>query len=162
MANLVTSFSPDFSLQTMVLPRGITNPNNWCYLLAPLQSLFHIPAFSNLMLLLATDRPLATTLSRFPAPALKAMVATASRYRACRPGSKLLGGPSDIIAMLQRQNTFPVVAGRQEDSEEFLSFLLNSMHEEFGIVFSSSCQLHSPIQVKTSRCFSYAFSVFFS
>ena len=115
MAALVTSFKPDFNLEPSLLPRGITNPSNWCYVLAPLQSLLHTTPFSNLVLLLATQHELRTTLSRLPAPALKAMVATASNYRACRPGGRLLG-PSDIIAMLLRQSTFPVVVGRQEDS----------------------------------------------
>ena len=149
MASLVKSFKLDFTVQLSLLPHGIVNPSNWCYVLAPLQSLFNTTPFSNLMMLLAPERDLSSSLSPLPAPALKAMVATASHYRACRPGTGF--EPSDMIAMLLRQSTFPVVAGRQEDSEEFLSFVLNSMHEEFGKISSNSNQLIykgvSPIQV---------------
>ncbi|XP_071479256.1 ubiquitin carboxyl-terminal hydrolase 10-A-like [Diadema antillarum] len=118
-------------------PRGLINTANWCYINSILQALLSCPPFYHLMRNLPLNNKVRNTSST---PMLDAMYqflkeflemkGPAKRATAdIRPGMPF--EPTIIYQMLSvAQTSLAVKQGRQEDAEEFLSCLLNGLHDE--------------------------------
>jgi len=141
-------------------PRGLSNRSNWCFVNAILQSLTACPPFYNFIssLPLAADiRPSSPTPAGAAATgskkqqrwvilrsvweflrSMEAMPSFPKLNRKCNKQSKddlPLGATieaTSVYNMLLEHNSdkFKVIEGRQEDAEEFLTFLLNGLDDE--------------------------------
>lgn len=126
-------------------PRGLVNRGNWCYINGTLQALIACPPFYNLLRKL----PRYPALSRGPSstPILDALVefvhefqpmARSTVERGQTKGTKdITPGPPfepsyvyKILPLIGVNSQFK--CGKQEDAEEFLSFILDGMHEEMS------------------------------
>jgi len=146
-------FLKDYCLDhsaTMLLPRGLTNRSNWCFVNAILQALVACPPLYHLLRALAQDPGMAATVTKVKAPMMAAMMKFMAEFSVLEPsqGSKgqkkdknkrrsdIVTGvglePSCVFNMLLglEADTFKVVEGRQEDAEEFLTCLLNGLSDE--------------------------------
>jgi ubiquitin carboxyl-terminal hydrolase 10 len=122
-------------------PRGLCNQSNFCYINATLQALLACPPFVNLF------RSLRDILSKKPCkatPIIQSVFDFVSEFEpmlrgnnskrerrndAFCTGSNLEPtGIRKVLGLLEG-STFKV-EGRQEDAEEFLSHLLNALHDE--------------------------------
>ena len=134
-----------------LLPRGLLNRSNWCFVNAILQALLACPPFYNMMKSLAmVINPLKQTKSK--TPMLDSVVEFVSEFSLLetqqinKPQKKdknrkkddIVTGislePNYVYNMLLNleDETFKVVDGRQEDAEEFLSCLLNGLSDEMS------------------------------
>lgn len=129
-------------------PRGLINKGNWCYINATLQALVACPPFYHLI----KQLPLKTPDLRGPSstPVVDAMFRFVNEFHVMshfpvntkkRPQSyELTAGssfePSYVYKMLHMiESTMSFKFGKQEDAEEFLSFVLNRLHEEMlGVI----------------------------
>ncbi|CAF0796641.1 unnamed protein product [Brachionus calyciflorus] len=129
-------------------PRGIRNRQNWCYINATLQALLACPPFYNLIkniynkikgsnVSLQTV-PFISALGRF-INEFKIMVRSSNSSDQIKlsasNGKELILGESfeidyfyEALSSVKSEITFK--SGRQEDAQEFLSLLLNRLHEE--------------------------------
>ena len=122
-------------------PRGLKNNGNWCYINSTLQVLMFCPSFYHFLMKfrLKTSRGTSST------PILDALVLFASQFSLLpsrqsgtksQEGSKqevVMGMPFEptyVYALLSQVKTSLSHQGKQEDAEEFLSCILNGLHEE--------------------------------
>jgi len=130
-----------------ILPCGLANRSNWCFVNAILQALLGCPPFYNLfkqiplvpgMTAGKPTYPMIESLIEFVhefAP-METLVRQASRKDKGRKKEELRLGPclepTYVYKMLLGLNseTFKVLEGRQEDAEEFLTCLLNGVSDE--------------------------------
>lgn len=119
----------------MIQPRGLENGKNWCYMNANLQALLACPAFYNLLWSL----PLVPGIPGSKAtPLLECLMYFLQSYaiplvRETGKKSELVIGsaydPEPFRDLLMKVKP-DCKKGKQEDAEEFLSFMLNGLHEE--------------------------------
>ncbi|XP_028168548.1 proline-rich extensin-like protein EPR1 isoform X2 [Ostrinia furnacalis] len=130
-----------------LLPRGLTNRSNYCYVNAILQALVACPPFYNML----KQLPYQTRRGKSSTPVIDSMVELCYEFSAnagapparsrgrgeAGPGSgpavpagpPLEGGAG--LRVLRALRPFPgSQEGRQEDAEEFLGCLLNSLNDE--------------------------------
>ncbi|XP_046837545.1 ubiquitin carboxyl-terminal hydrolase 10 isoform X1 [Vespa crabro] len=135
-----------------LLPRGLTNRNNYCYINSILQALLACPPFYNLLMALPTTHskgnckysstPLIDNMIKFvhEFTPLSDSARSARKDRVHKRGdnsivdiqSGMAFEPSYVYTMLKNTSAAGVfsVEGRQEDAEEFLSCLLNGINDE--------------------------------
>ncbi|XP_041454868.1 ubiquitin carboxyl-terminal hydrolase 10-like [Lytechinus variegatus] len=116
-------------------PRGLINTANWCYINSILQALLSCPPFYHIMKNMPLNHGVRKSSST---PMLDAMYQFLKEFQEIkgkrspqdlRPGTCF--EPTVIYQMLSVANTsLSVKHGRQEDAEEFLSCLLNGLHDE--------------------------------
>jgi ubiquitin carboxyl-terminal hydrolase 10 len=146
-------FLRDYQLKhssTALLPRGLTNRSNWCFVNAIMQALLACPPLYNLMRSLTIDPAMSVAATRTNTPMLDSVTKFMSEFSVLEPvtGTRaqkkdkskrrndIVTGvglePSFIFNMLLglQEDTFKVVEGRQEDAEEFLTCLLNGLSDE--------------------------------
>ncbi|CAG0888269.1 unnamed protein product [Darwinula stevensoni] len=123
------------------LPRGLINRGNWCYVNSVLQALVGCAPFHNLFRSLPWEAH-AETQVKSGTPMLDSMIQLLyefdlmPRRRSSRSLPRVVDPaptfePSCVYrALLDVHHDIFNVEGRQEDAEEFLSCLLNSLHEE--------------------------------
>ncbi|XP_052741781.1 uncharacterized protein LOC112053634 isoform X2 [Bicyclus anynana] len=129
-----------------LLPRGLTNRSNYCYVNAILQALIACPPFYNMLKAL----PYQTRRGKSSTPVIDSMVelcyefsplASSARRARGEVGAAGAGAPavpagppldgSAGLRVLRALRPFPgSQEGRQEDAEEFLGCLLNSLNDE--------------------------------
>lgn len=128
-----------------ILPRGLTNRSNYCYVNAILQALIACPPFYNMLKAL----PYQTRRGKSSTPVIDSLVELcyefsplASAGRGGRGGAAGAGTAPTVPAgppleggaglrVLRALRPFPgSQEGRQEDAEEFLGCLLNSLNDE--------------------------------
>ncbi|KAK2166661.1 hypothetical protein LSH36_37g14022 [Paralvinella palmiformis] len=127
-------------------PRGLINKGNWCYVNATLQALLACAPFCNLM----RSLPSHPLLQRGPTstPVLDSIIEFINEFSSMPPGkpqdknNKGKGNvkydiptgpifePTYVYKMLQVIKYDGFKGGKQEDAEEFLSCLLNGLHDE--------------------------------
>merc|ERR1719397_1218530 len=132
-------------LSSALLPRGLLNRSNWCFVNAILQALLASPPFYNMMKSLS---PFGKEKSK--TPMMDSILEFISEFSVLdthqinkpqkkdknRKKEEIVTGislePSYVYKMLlnREDETFKVIEGRQEDAEEFLSFLLNGLSDE--------------------------------
>ncbi|KXN69280.1 cysteine proteinase [Conidiobolus coronatus NRRL 28638] len=123
----VVSLSP-----VLLYPRGLVNNANVCYMNSILQTLLHCPPFFNLIRQIGnrvTQQATSTT------PLLDAMVAFMKQFDIQASSKDPMVQGDDLNSesfyhSLRNINRFVTSKGQQEDAEEFLSFLLDHLHEE--------------------------------
>ncbi|XP_012149122.1 ubiquitin specific protease 10 [Megachile rotundata] len=133
-----------------LLPRGLTNRSNYCYINSILQALLACPPFYNLLMALPHSKslskmsstPLIDNMIKFvhEFTPLSDAARLARKDRANKRGedtivdiqSGVAFEPSYVYTMLKNTSAAGVfsVEGRQEDAEEFLSCLLNGINDE--------------------------------
>jgi len=138
LAEFVSHWYPDYSRSHIQL-HGLINRANWCYINASLQALIAIPAiyhfFKNLKEFL-NERAKETS-----TPLTDSMISFFDRFEPIeihstgkRDNEELnYGGafePKGVYEVLSVMKSSLSEKGRQEDAEEFLSFLLNGVHDE--------------------------------
>ncbi|XP_016839579.1 ubiquitin carboxyl-terminal hydrolase 10 isoform X1 [Nasonia vitripennis] len=133
-----------------LLPRGLTNRSNYCYINSILQALLACPPFYNLLMALPHSR---NPSKHSPSPLIDNMIKFAREFTPLSEGARLARKdraqkrnedavvdiqsgvpfePSYIYTILKNTSSSGVfsVEGRQEDAEEFLSCLLNGISDE--------------------------------
>ncbi|XP_046635557.1 ubiquitin carboxyl-terminal hydrolase 10-like [Daphnia pulicaria] len=126
-----------------LLPRGLINKSNWCYINATLQALIACSPFVHLVKSL--ERFTGRKHEESTTPIMDSVIEFIDQFEVIpvRIGKERASAkkeephfgtsfePSSIYKMLPkiRSETFKV-EGRQEDAEEFLSCLLNGLHDE--------------------------------
>jgi ubiquitin carboxyl-terminal hydrolase 10 len=122
-------------------PRGLKNNGNWCYINSTLQVLLYCPSFYHFLMnfKLTTERGTSLT------PILDGLVLFASHYNEMSPQQsagksrdwnrqEIVMGipfePKNVYKLLTQVRTTLSQQGKQEDAEEFLSCILNGLHEE--------------------------------
>ena len=136
-------------LSSALLPRGLLNRSNWCFVNAILQALLASPPFYNMMKSLsAVVHPIKKEKSK--TPMMDSILEFVSEFSVLdthqinkpqkkdknRKKEEIVTGislePMYVYNMLlnREDETFKVIEGRQEDAEEFLSFLLNGLSDE--------------------------------
>ncbi|XP_017767311.1 PREDICTED: ubiquitin carboxyl-terminal hydrolase 10-like [Eufriesea mexicana] len=133
-----------------LLPRGLTNRSNYCYINSILQALLACPPFYNLLMALPHSKnpskmsstPLIDNMIKFvhEFTPLSDGARLARKDRANKRGedtvvdiqSGVAFEPFYVYTMLKNTSAAGVfsVEGRQEDAEEFLSCLLNGINDE--------------------------------
>ena len=139
LADAVSHWYPDYS-RTHIQLHGLINRSNWCYINASLQALLAIPTiyhfFKNLKEFLNHNAKETST------PLTDSMIAFFNRFEPVEvihaPGRREseevnYGAPYEpkcVYEVLSVMKSSLSEKGRQEDAEEFLSFLLNGIHDE--------------------------------
>ncbi|KAI5637907.1 ubiquitin carboxyl-terminal hydrolase domain-containing protein [Phthorimaea operculella] len=143
MGEFLTKYQVD-NRAVALTPRGLTNRSNYCYVNAILQALIACPPFYNMLKAL----PYQTRRGKSSTPVIDAMVELCYEFspmsnpgRIPRPArgetntTPITAGPpldgSAGLKVLRALRPFPgSQEGRQEDAEEFLGCLLNSLNDE--------------------------------
>lgn len=145
MGDFLSKYQLDHK-SVMLLPRGLTNRSNYCYVNAILQALIACPPFYNMLKAL----PYQTRRGKSSTPVIDAMVELCYEFTPLPPNARVsrtratestagglpiqTGPPLDPAAgqkVLRALRPFPgSQEGRQEDAEEFLSCLLNGLNDE--------------------------------
>ena len=147
MGNFLKEYSLNFRAPS-IKPRGLSNRSNWCFVNAILQALVACPPFYNLMKSLPKDllessaeqtnqsvkilRAVYHFFTEFsPLDNFPKLNKNRNKKNEDLPLGKMLE-PTTIYNYLLEldSDTFKVIEGRQEDAEEFLSFLLNGLNDE--------------------------------
>jgi hypothetical protein len=152
-----------------LLPRGLSNRSNWCFVNAILQALLACPPFYNLMKGLPAG-PADLRSGRSPTPMMDALAEFVSEFAPLEAMSKSqkkdrgrkredlpVGVPLEpgyvyrVLLQLEA-DTFSVEEGRQEDAEEFLTCLLNMLSDEMQSLIklvetSSASQEHEVVDL---------------
>lgn len=132
-----------------LMPRGFINSSNWCYINATLQALLTSSPFCHLMRSLPSRQPSAdANVMITSTPILDSFVRLVKELKPLpkkgfqRAGKDQFQGtsyePEYIYKMLSTIKSKFSEKGRQEDAEEFLSCVLNGLHEEMLKV----CEFH--------------------
>ncbi|XP_031571370.1 ubiquitin carboxyl-terminal hydrolase 10-like isoform X2 [Actinia tenebrosa] len=137
IAETLKKLSLDYTHKPLFL-RGLINKANWCYINATLQALLTCPPFFNLLRQLEPLKDKESTST----PILDSMVKFSHEFNILpkqanqgkngkvefRTGSSF--EPNYVYKMLSTIQSSLSAKGRQEDAEEFLSCVLNGIHEE--------------------------------
>ena len=122
-------------------PRGLKNNGNWCYINSTLQVLLFCPSFYHFLMKFRLKTERGTSLT----PILDSLVLFASHFNELasqqhagksRDWNKqeiVMGipfEPRNVYKLLTQVKTTLSQQGKQEDAEEFLSCILNGLHEE--------------------------------
>ena len=118
---------------TPLLPRGLTNRSNWCFVNAILQALLACPPLCNLIRTLGADQDLKATIARTKAPMLDAMVRFMTEFQLLEPMAIQRGQKkdknkrrNDIMTGigLEPSSIFNMLLGLQEDTFKVMLLLL--------------------------------------
>ncbi|XP_062609572.1 ubiquitin carboxyl-terminal hydrolase 10-like [Saccostrea cucullata] len=124
-------------------PRGLMNRGNWCYINATLQALVSCPPFYNVMKKFPVHPP--ARRGKSCTPILDSIVQFVHEFHPCgRPTERgkrtltdLTPGPAfeptnvyNMLQVIEANKSFKL--GKQEDAEEFLSCILDGLHEEMS------------------------------
>ena len=122
-------------------PRGLKNNGNWCYINSTLQVLLFCPSFYHFLMKFKLKTERGTSLT----PILDALVLFSSEFNEMSPQQsagksrdwnkqEIVMGmpfePKNVYQLLCQVKTPLSQQGKQEDAEEFLSCILNGLHDE--------------------------------
>ncbi|XP_019849471.1 PREDICTED: ubiquitin carboxyl-terminal hydrolase 10-A-like isoform X1 [Amphimedon queenslandica] len=130
-----------------ILPRGLLNSSNHCFIHAPLQALISCPEFTNLLRSLSLPKTPSNDASSLATIVTENMVKFIEHFSSTYPLKPSYDSngrrkklrdfsyekpfrPDFIYEILPKIKSSLSIQGRQEDAEEFLSCFLNKLHEE--------------------------------
>lgn len=144
MANFLKSYVLNHR-SSMIKPRGLGNRSNWCFVNAIMQALVACPPFYNLI----KSLPEGVMKKSSGVKIIKVVHEFVSEFSPLDHFPKLnrrdkgkknedlplgttfeAGSIFQFLLTLNSSDTFKVEEGRQEDGEEFLTFLLNQLNDE--------------------------------
>ncbi|XP_037816014.1 ubiquitin carboxyl-terminal hydrolase 10 [Lucilia sericata] len=145
-AQFLTTYKSDWATVSL-RPRGLTNRSNYCYINSILQALLGCSPLYNLIRSIPKQ---AANLCEVKTPTVNAMMTFMSNFSNLPSGLRLRnskggkGNKDDLGGDLQCDPAFEPteiyklwndsreehVEGRQEDAEEFLSYILNKLNDE--------------------------------
>ncbi|KAK1127021.1 hypothetical protein K0M31_004635 [Melipona bicolor] len=156
MGEFLLSYQMDKQTVSL-LPRGLTNRSNYCYINSILQALLACPPFYNLLMALPhsknSNNSKNSNKMRSSTPLIDSMIKFVHEFTPLSDGARLARKerankrgedtivdiqcgvafePFYVYTMLKNMSAAGVfsVEGRQEDAEEFLSCLLNGINDE--------------------------------
>lgn len=116
----------DFSMREKVSPRGLQNSSNMCFFNAVLQSLIHCEA---MYALLRSIQNKAAFKIKSSTPVLDGLVSFVGFYGLQK--SSTLSASAFYNTISTHPNFKHLEPGRQEDAQEFLGYLLDTLEENF-------------------------------
>lgn len=130
-----------------LMPRGFINRGNWCYINATLQALLYCPPFYNLMREIGeipglfrdkSSTPIIDSFAKFFSNFLPSEPMIKRAKSSDFNGQDIAKGESfepKCIYDTLGQIKIECLKGKQEDAEEFLSSILNGLHDEMVSLF---------------------------
>ncbi|KAJ1514237.1 Ubiquitin carboxyl-terminal hydrolase 10 [Coelomomyces lativittatus] len=129
LSKFLETYQLDFQPKPLVL-RGLVNQGNLCFLNVILQPLIHCIPFFNLI----QDIHHQVQLDSTSTPLLAGFVQLFAEFDSQHIyDTRIPVNPEPIYIYLENKMSQYFVRGRQEDAEEFLSYLLDGLHNEFLI-----------------------------
>ena len=133
----------------LLIPCGLTNQSNWCYINAILQALLYCPPFYNCMREISeidhifrpkTATPVIDSFAKFfthfmPDETLMRKAKQSNQFNFDDLPKREVYKPTCIYNVLGNINN-ECLNGKQEDAEEFLSSVLNVLHEEMLLLLN--------------------------
>ncbi|KAF1800109.1 hypothetical protein FB192DRAFT_1449593 [Mucor lusitanicus] len=134
VADIISKYEPTYTAP-LLQPRGLINNVNTCFMNVILQPLSHCAPFYNLIKTISNQ--VAHTI-KSKTPLLDSIIEFINEFPCERLDHMEKYGepfvPEYVYNALREQKKFDTLRGRQEDSEEFLCFLLDGLHEEMTAV----------------------------
>ncbi|KAL9543907.1 hypothetical protein MBANPS3_007891 [Mucor bainieri] len=134
VADIISKYEPTYTAP-LLQPRGLINNVNTCFMNVILQPLSHCAPFYNLIKTIS-NQVVHTIKSK--TPLLDSIIEFINEFPCERLDNMEKYGepfvPEYVYNALREQKKFDTLRGRQEDSEEFLCFLLDGLHEEMTAV----------------------------
>ncbi|GAA5803336.1 hypothetical protein HPULCUR_008815 [Helicostylum pulchrum] len=134
VADIINKYEPNYNAP-LLQPRGLINNVNTCFMNVILQPLSHCAPFYNLIKTISKQTKHAF---KSKTPLLDSIVEFIDEFQFERLDNLEPYGepfvPEYVYNALRGQKKFDTLRGRQEDSEEFLCYLLDGLHEEMTAV----------------------------
>ncbi|CEP19258.1 hypothetical protein [Parasitella parasitica] len=134
VADIISKYEPTYTAP-LLQPRGLINNVNTCFMNVILQPLSHCAPFYNLVKTISSQ---AAHNIKSKTPLLDSIIEFINEFPSERLDNMEKYGepfvPEYVYNALREQKKFDTLRGRQEDSEEFLCFLLDGLHVEMMAV----------------------------
>ncbi|KAJ1872770.1 hypothetical protein LPJ55_002854 [Coemansia sp. RSA 990] len=124
-----------------VQPRGLVNTGNMCFMNVVLQALLYCGPFYNLLQCIKDNVVFSFGTST---PLLESLIMFMHEFKQDKTGLADLETeleepfvPENVYDALQQKNVFQTLRGQQEDAQEFMSHLVDGIHEEMATVLQA-------------------------
>ncbi|KAJ2339872.1 hypothetical protein GGF43_006542, partial [Coemansia sp. RSA 2618] len=140
LEDVLENWQVEFSAPA-VQPRGLVNSGNMCFMNVVLQALLYCEPFCSMMRSIKDSVVFSFSTST---PLLEALIQFVHEFRQDRTPLEQLGAgleapfvPENVYEALRKKNVFQTLRGQQEDAQEFMSYLVDGIHEEMASVLQA-------------------------